>query len=183
MNIIAETLKSLEYLELTGSSVLTDEDGVLLHRLRNLRHLSVQVRDVRFTDLTYEKGVGSSAMEGLRIRHAVVTKAALASIASHHPHLKYVNFGFQGRSVRDADFESFLRSEPCLQSLVLYGCDQLTERSIEVLSDLVPHLRHIVLESFFGESKCAKLAIETKRPLLNIVCCRYVEPTLRELGI
>ena len=68
--------------------------------------------------------------------------------------------------ITDAGLQSFFRSEPLLERIILENCAQLTDQSLEAISGapLLPHLK------VTGAERCgadAEAQFRERRPLVN----------------
>ena len=90
-DVIFNSFKRLEALLLGNCERLSDTEGVKFREFKNLQTLSFK-RALRFTDRTFEGGLGSRFMWMLDVRGCPLTNKGLAGIASHHKRLEGLTF-------------------------------------------------------------------------------------------
>ena len=113
--LICHNLKRLEVLKLDDCSKLTDEDGVKFRLLQHLSDLQMR-KSSGFTDITFERGLGSPAMKSLFIDDTSMTDAGLVSVANHHGRLRYFTLQWSP-SVTVAGLFAFMRRELYLKEV------------------------------------------------------------------
>ncbi|XP_028968054.1 dynein regulatory complex subunit 6 [Galendromus occidentalis] len=159
---IVENFQNLMVLDV-GFSPMVDSDGVKLRQLRNLRKFEIlDAGDL--TDLTFENGVGSSAMWSLCIDDANITDVGLRNIVTHHSHLKYLSIN-GCEELTDDGLLYFIRRAPLLQEL--YMCATLlTDVSLRALETWCPRLHTIRTSPHM--SKEARISLRNRRPQVAI---------------
>ncbi|XP_003746821.1 uncharacterized protein LOC100897607 [Galendromus occidentalis] len=162
-SIIVENFEKLETLFFSKSDMLSDEDGIKLHLLRNLK-------DLRFapgpatTDRTFEDGLGSPYMMRLHLTGCALTDFGLEKIAEHHGHLRELTL-FKCNQITDAGIAVLLRRQPYLRKLVLMSNRFLTENSIRILLDVCPRLKELEVRCM---SDGMNFMLRDKRPQLDL---------------
>lgn len=164
-DIICDNFKHLEKLELYHCGRLIDAQGVKLCNLEHLKVLGFR-GSVGFTDLTFEKRLGSPELEGLSLEGCSVTDAGLASVADNHSRLRRLRLS-QCSEITDDGLASLLRREPLLEELILNYCDSLTDACLGELESLCPRLRELTIYNF-PTTAAAVSRFQRQRPCVGV---------------
>lgn len=143
IDIICENFERLEQLNLHFIGMLTDADGVKFCRLQHLKSFAFH-GGIRFTDLTFEKGVGSPEMERLSLEGCSLTDAGLARVAEHHGNLRKLRLSHCAK-ITDEGLIALLRRQPFLEELSLKLCNSLNGACLRELESLCPRLRVLTI--------------------------------------
>lgn len=163
-SIIVEKFVKLEKLHLHESRMLTDEDGVKFCRLQNLKDLKL-AQAWGFTDETFEKGLGSPAMERIDLFDCSLTDVGLASLAAKHASLRELVLA-KCRKITDAGVASLLRNLPVLRFFDVLGGPSLGVDAIGLLlGDECPRLTSLFVNEL---SDGVGDLIRGRRPRLHL---------------
>lgn len=149
-SVICENFPMLEKLALRDCSKLSDADGMKLRLLKHLKSIRMELC-LGFNDLTFERGLGSSALEEIDLSSCNVTDAGLASIAAHHGRLRSLSF-FHCAAITDTGVASLVEREPYLRYLGLPLCAGLSSRILSLLEPVCPRLRVLIIGGRFIEA-------------------------------
>lgn len=163
--VISENFGNLEELVIDGCGKLTDEDGIKLHRLKNLKHLALMSAS-GFSDLTFKNGLGSPAMEEIFLSNCSLTDDGLIGIGTHHSRLKTLELS-DCRKVTDFGVIGLICCETSLKKLRLLSCDLLRGEFLETLVTQCPRLECIEI-ACHGVSHHDLDVFAEKRPLVEI---------------
>ena len=111
--------------------------------------------------------------------------ATVGDVIKFCPHLRSLDLSYS--SIADADLENLAKHLSTLTTLNLQGCDQLTDRSLQLLSFMCPNLTDLNLsecplftdrgvEALFQGSRCKKLTH------INLACCNISDNALQILA-
>ena len=143
LTILVNSLKTLEKLEVRYFNDCTDADAVKLRCLKRLRHLGLS-NAIGLTDVAFEEGLGPSTLVTLLLDDVVLTDAALANVAVHHPSLETLEFSHCER-ITDSGLEVLLRGEPYLRKLKLRSCLGLSSQTLQTILKFCPLLRSLTV--------------------------------------
>ena len=169
--IICDSFKKLQRLEIGSIERLTDTDGRKLRLLTELTHLELRGA-ARFSEMAFDKGMGSAEMKTLVLRSNAIKDVSLAHVATWHRRLENLAIVFCDK-VTDKGLEDLLRCEPHLQKLELHHCPRITERTLNALVNLCPRLRHLHVNEC-NTTRLSMSCFKSKRP--SVQCCFSSKP-------
>ncbi|XP_003739214.1 uncharacterized protein LOC100904255 [Galendromus occidentalis] len=164
--VLVENLDKLEQFELECEN-LTDSDGVKFNLLRNLRRLKLNSAS-GFTDVTFESGIGSPALEKLALECCLLSDEGLARIAAHHRKMTEIVLT-SCNALTDDGVLNFLQREYTLRRLALNKCAALTEGTVSAVATVCPRLRSFRWISYPGLSRETVTQFVQRRPEIEIL--------------
>ena len=143
-DMICDNLKNLEVLRLGDCYLLTDADGTKLRKLKHLKTFKFR-RGTRFTDLTFEEGLRSAAMESLDLHQCLLSDKGLINIGVHHDRLTRISLAVCEK-ITETGFSNFLRLKLPLQILQVDDCGWFSDESLKELETNCPRLRELYVQ-------------------------------------
>ena len=144
--------------------MLTDVDGAKFHLFKHLKDLTLK-NGVGLTNLTYEKGLGSSTMERLSLGSCALTDVGLSSVAARHDRLKTIRIS-DCKKVTDDGIKTLFQHEPFLERLDLIACMSVTSACLEAFEDYCPRLQEVRLYSC-SITYAGVVSFAERRPFVN----------------
>lgn len=165
LDLICETFRKLETLHLESCGELTDADGLKFRLMEHLKDLRISYCS-RFSDSAFEKGLGSPAMENLKVGSISLTDTGLAHIAAHHGRLEKLTLT-GCKKVTDAGLASILRRGRHLRKLRLDDCPSISTGCPEELENFCPRLRSLKISRTPMQSQAFDL-FRRRRPFVDV---------------